>query len=84
MSGKTVQFKMPSAPKTADAWVGQGIEPHLGPAKAPAVKMKRFTIDVDADLHARVKTVCARRGLLMADEVRRILALAFPADAAKS
>jgi hypothetical protein len=73
---------MPAA--KADAWVGQGVEPHLGPAKAPAVKTKRFTVDVDVDLHARIKATCAQRGNLMADEVRRILALAFPPDAAKS
>jgi hypothetical protein len=83
MSGKTVQFKMP-APKSADAWVGQGVEPHLGSAPPPAVKMKRFTIDVPQDLHARVKIACAQRGLNMADELRRILEREFPADVAKS
>jgi ParG len=81
MSGKTVQFKMP-APKSADAWVGQGVEPHL--AEAPAMKMKRFTIDVPQELHARVKIACAQRGLNMADELRRILEREFPADVAKS
>jgi hypothetical protein len=82
MSGKTVQFKIP-APKSADAWVGQGVEPHLASAAA-AVKMKRFTIDVPQDLHARVKIACAQRGLNMADELRRILEREFPADVAKS
>jgi hypothetical protein len=83
MSGKTVQFKMP-APKSADAWVGQGVEPPLASAAAAAVKMKRFTIDVPQDLHARVKVACAQRGLNMADELRRILEREFPADVAKS
>jgi hypothetical protein len=84
MSGKTVQFKMP-APKSADAWVGQGVEPHLGSAPvAPAVKMKRFTIDVPQKLHGPVKVACAQRGLNMADELRRILEREFPADVAKS
>jgi hypothetical protein len=83
MSGKTVQFKMP-APKSADAWVGQGVEPHLSSAPAAAVKMKRFTIDVPQELHARVKVACAQRGLNMADELRRILDREFPADVAKS
>jgi hypothetical protein len=80
MSGKTVQFKMP-ANKSADTWVGQGVEPHLtAPAAAagPAVKMKRFTIDVPLELHARVKVACAQRGLNMADELRRILEREFP------
>jgi predicted DNA binding CopG/RHH family protein len=87
MSGKTVQFKMPTS-KSADAWVGQGVEPHLSAATAaaamPAVKMKRFTIDVPQDLHARVKVACAQRGLNMADELRRILEREFPTDVAKS
>jgi hypothetical protein len=78
MSGKTVEFKMPAAPKTADAWVGQGVEPHLAPAPpAPPVKMKRFTIDLDAALHAHIKSTCAQRGTLMADEVRQMLAEKF-------
>ena len=85
MSGKTVQFKMP-AKSSADAWVGQGVEPHLQAPPAmpapidatPAVKMKRFTIDVPLDLHARVKITCAQRGLNMADELRRILEREFP------
>jgi hypothetical protein len=85
MSGKTVQFKMPMAPKSADAWVGQGIEPHLAtpsPIEArSAAKTKRFTIDVPQELHARVKVTCAQRGTNMADELRRILEREFPAVA---
>jgi hypothetical protein len=53
-------------------------------APAAAVKMKRFTIDVPQDLHARVKITCAQRGLNMADELRRILEREFPADVVKS
>jgi hypothetical protein len=90
MSGKTVQFKIPAkeAARSADAWVGQGVEPHL-PGLAPAAAatlpaMKRFTIDVPLDLHARVKIACAQRGLNMADELRRILEREFPAVVAKS
>jgi len=82
MSGKTVQFKMPTS-KSADAWVGQGVEPHLA-AAAAAVKMKRFTIDVPQELHGRVMVASAQRGLNMADELRRILEREFPADVAKS
>lgn len=84
---KAVSFKMPiSKPEAADAWVGKGIEPHLKRAEidgvAPAteqVAMKRFTIDVPLDLHSRVKMACARRGKKMADEVRRLLEVEFPA-----
>ncbi len=39
--------------------------------------MKRLTIDVPADLHATVKSECARRGIKMADAIRRILETEF-------
>jgi hypothetical protein len=85
---KTVAFKIP-APKSqaADAWVGEGVEPHLKAAKidgvaatATSAAMKRFTIDVPADLHARAKIGCARRGVFMADEIRRWLEAEFPEE----
>lgn len=85
---KTVAFKMPattSAPADAEEWVGQGVEPHLrkaAPESAPApAVMKRFTIDVTAELHSRIKVDCARRGVVMADEIRRLLEAEFPAVA---
>jgi hypothetical protein len=40
--------------------------------------MKRFTFDVDEDLHRHIKAVCATRGKDMADELRRILREQFP------
>jgi predicted DNA binding CopG/RHH family protein len=41
--------------------------------------MKRFTIDVPAELHRRIKTQCASEGLRMADVLREILETRFPA-----
>ncbi|MBB4397950.1 hypothetical protein GGD62_007088 [Bradyrhizobium sp. ERR14] len=41
--------------------------------------MKRFTIDVPVELHARIKVACAQRGKVMADEIRRLLEIEFPA-----
>lgn len=84
---KAVSFKMPiPKPQAADAWVGQGVEPHLKRAEidgvasvAAPVAMKRFTIDVPVELHSRVKMACAQRGKIMADEVRRLLEAEFPA-----
>jgi hypothetical protein len=83
---KTVAFKMPEPKsKAADTWVGEGVESHLKTAKIDGVEvspapvvMKRFTIDVPVDLHARVKMACARRGKIMADEIRRLLEAEFP------
>lgn len=85
---KTIAFKMPAPkPETADAWVGDGVEPHLKAAgveqvAAPAaVAMKRLTIDVPVELHSRIKTECAKRTKIMADEIRRLLEAEFPAEA---
>jgi hypothetical protein len=51
------------------------------PTATPAAEieaMKRFTIDVPLTLHTRIKTECARRGLKMADELRKLLEREFP------
>jgi hypothetical protein len=82
---KTVAFRMPVKPETADDWIGKGVEPHLKPAASEPVAspepvaMKRFTIDVPVELHARAKMTCAQRGEFMADVIRRFLEAEFPA-----
>ncbi len=84
MSNKAVSFKMPTPkPIAADDWVQEGVEPHLKKVdvvEPTPVAMKRFTIDVPVELHARVKVKCAQRGKVMADEVRRLLEIEFPAE----
>jgi hypothetical protein len=71
---KTVSFK--PKPTTAEQWVeGAGARET---SAAPAVPMKRFTIDVPVELHRRVKTGCADRGLKMADWLRELLEREFP------
>jgi len=42
--------------------------------------MKRFTIDVPARLHRRIKAQCALQGVKMADEIRRLLEERFPEE----
>ena len=87
---KTVAFKNPTkAPNPTDAWVSERREtPEVAPhpvAEVPAPEvpseepMKRFTIDVPASLHMRVKIGCAQRGLKMADVLREMLDKDFPA-----
>ena len=46
--------------------------------------MKRFTIDVPASLHMRVKVACTQRGLKMADVLRDMLEKEFPAPKARA
>jgi predicted cobalt transporter CbtA len=86
---KTVAFKNPvKAPNPADSWVSSRSADAEAPAPAPvepeheaaapAEAMKRFTIDVPASLHTRVKIGCAQRGLKMADVLREMLEREFP------
>lgn len=73
MSSKKVSIGgKPSAKKATDetavdAWVGSR---HQDPPKEP---MKRLTIDIPAELHAKLKADCAMRGRKMADEIRELL-----------
>lgn len=79
MSGKVVPVRIPGFnQEKAEAFVKVGIGADTDAVQAPKTKMKRFTIDVPQDLHARVKIACAKQGLNMADELRRILEREFP------
>lgn len=75
---KKVSFT-PKPLKTADEWVkGSDAFQSKRIEDTPAERMKRFTIDVPASLHARIKVACARRGTKMADEIRTLLEQNFP------
>ena len=50
-----------------DAWVG------TGSAAPRAPKPRRFTFDLDPEVHARFKADCALRGVRMADELRAMI-----------
>ena len=79
---KKVAFgpKPAKAPETAaaEAWVEQGgqkegrapLKVVSEAAEAPEAKprkMVRFTLDVDAELHSRMKVACAMKGEKMSD-----------------
>lgn len=57
-------------PLNADTWVDSG--------QVETIPLKRLTIDIPQELHRRVKSQCATRGLKMADEVRALLEKHFP------
>lgn len=40
-------------------------------------QFKRFTLDVPFDLHMQIKVSCAKRGLNMSDEIRKLLVQEF-------
>ncbi len=57
----------------ADSWVSHR---HAKPKEI----MKRLTIDVPVSLHKRIKSSCALRNAVMADEIRDLLEQWFPAS----
>lgn len=70
MTGKKVAFGgKPQATPTPDDWVKNRVTPE----PVPEVKMKRLTLDVSEELHRRIKSACASRGVKMADEIRALL-----------
>lgn len=42
-------------------------------------KTKRLTLDLDEDLHRRIKLACTIRGSSMVEEITKLLEKAFPA-----
>lgn len=80
---KKVAFKpITSAPASADAWIAEGGE-REGRAPLQVVpevprKMVRFTLDVDAELHQRIKVACAMRGEKMSEVLRKVFEREFP------
>lgn len=71
MSKKVNFAARPATPSpAADQWVS---ERAMAPAVAAAVPMKRLTIDLEAVQHTRFKSLCAQKGLKMADELRRLV-----------
>jgi hypothetical protein len=65
-------------PEAADAFVAGGAEhpvPTPLPEAKPAekVKMKRLTIDIEPDLHTKLKTKAAQQKTTIADMARQLL-----------
>jgi ParG protein len=80
MAKKTAPI--PSKPRQADAdeWVS-GQTPatkEVPPAKTGGTK--RLTLDLDEDLHRRIKVACSIRGSTMVEEITKLLDKAFPAS----
>ena len=79
MSRKSVAFKRPNKPANADAWISQVREEATTQLPAEKKPTVRFTLDVDAELHTRMKIECVRQGKMMSDVLRAILEREFPA-----
>jgi len=74
---KSISFERPKrATQGAEKWVASRS------ADDQAEEMKRFTLDVPASLHRRIKVECTMRGEKMADVLREMLEEAFPEEKA--
>jgi len=74
---KSISFERPKrAAQGAEKWVTNRL------AREEAEDMKRFTLDVPASLHRRIKVACTMRGEKMSDVLREMLDEAFPEEQA--
>lgn len=80
MSKKVSFGAKPTKPTQAkiDEWVENQTEENPQPEQKQPVKTKRFTMDIPFDLHTRIKSQCALRGITMHDEVIALLEKHFP------
>lgn len=66
----------PTATADADKWVeSRTIEPV---ATEEPVKMKPLVINVPEEMHVRLKSECAKRGVKMSDVIRDLINKEFP------
>ena len=90
MPSKKVTITSKPQERVADDWVKSGDvnsapatraksdEPASAPAHEPeSAPLKRLTIDIPEELHARIKSQCALRRTKMADEIRALLETHF-------
>lgn len=60
----------------ADEWVSQGKIESPTPAPpdaAPPEATTRFTIDIPSELHRKIKSFCALKGVKMKEEIQTLL-----------
>lgn len=80
---KKVSFGTKPAKSTQtkiDEWVENHPEEEPQQPEQQPIKTKRFTMDIPGDLHTRIKSQCALRGVTMHDEVIALLEKHFPSQ----
>ena len=78
MAKKTA--RIPSKPRqdNADEWVSGQTPATKGVAQsAKTGATKRLTLDLDEDLHRRIKVACTIRGSTMVEEITKLLEKEF-------
>ena len=76
MSKKPSFAPKPAREQDPESWVKNREAP-----PEPKAPKKRLTLDIDAELHHRVRVGCAKKGVVMADEIRKFLEERFPPEA---
>ncbi|QDU98588.1 plasmid partition protein ParG [Lignipirellula cremea] len=70
MSKRIQMQARPQAKANADKWVESREEPVI---RKPHGKPKRLTIDIDRELHTRLKIHCATHGTQIVDVLRTMI-----------
>jgi hypothetical protein len=71
MPKKKLSFASKPRPANADTWVS---------GQTPGAKQKRLTLDLNEDLHRRIKLACTIRGSTMVEEITKLLEKEFPSS----
>lgn len=58
---------------SADEWVLQGTAETSPPPANRNEPTTRFTIDIPSDLHRKIKSFCALKGIKMKEEIQKLL-----------
>ena len=66
------------ARRGVDAWIGALREPRT--SNYPPTGFVRLTVNVPAELRTRIKVDCARRGAVMAEDIRELLEKEWPPE----
>ena len=77
MTRKTIGLRptRPTATADADKWVESRT---IELATEEPVKMKPLVINVPEEMHVRLKSECAKRGVKMSDVIRDLINKEFP------
>jgi hypothetical protein len=81
MAKKTAQIPSKPRSSSADEWVS-GNTPATKEIVSPPAQTsitKRLTLDLEEDLHRRIKVACSVRGSTMVEEITKLLKKEFPA-----
>ena len=78
MAKKTARIPSKPRQQTGDEWVSDQTPATKEVQSAKTSVTKRLTLDLDEDLHRRIKLACTIRGSTMVEEITKLLEKEFP------